>query len=369
MKKTLCALTVGATILTPVMAAAADVQVYGRAHVSLDYLDDGKDYNEANLSSNSSRLGFKVNQKVNDDLNVFAQIEQEINFASGSNDDNGIKFATRDTFVGVKSNNYGQVRVGRFDSPFKVARGPVNFFGDQLGDIRNVTRAGDMRFDERNANTIEYKSPKFGGGFNVIAAMSLHDGVYDEKQDKAVDENDKTIGDGTGDGTGKNKNKTYDLAVTYKNGPIDIATAYEKYQSNADSKGERDAFRVAAAYNITSDLKLGGLYQLSKHDNDVKNPDVQVYGVAGEYKLSSKTALRGQYLLRDVDTSDANASLIAVGVEHKLDSAVRVYANLATVLNDKGSKLTPWQQGRSTDISGVSGEDSTGLSLGFRYDF
>ena len=157
MKKTLCALAVGATILTPVMAAAADVQVYGRAHVSLDYLDDGKDYNEANLSSNSSRLGFKVNQKVNDDLNVFAQIEQEINFASGSNDDNGIKFATRDTFVGVKSNSYGQVRVGRFDCPFKVARRPINLFGDQLGDLRNVTRADTMRFDERNANTIEYK--------------------------------------------------------------------------------------------------------------------------------------------------------------------------------------------------------------------
>lgn len=354
MKKTLCALTVGATILTPVMAAAADVQVYGRAHVSLDYLDDGKDYNEANLSSNSSRLGFKVNQKVNDDLNVFAQIEQEINFASGSNDDNGIKFATRDTFVGVKSNNYGQVRVGRFDSPFKVARSPINFFGDQLGDMRNVTRADNMRFDERNANTIEYKSPKIGSGFNVLAALSLHDGKVDSKDT---------------DGTGKNDNKTYDLAVTYKNGPIDIATAYEKYQSNADSKGERDAFRVAAAYNITSDLKLGGLYQLSKHDNDVKNPDVQVYGVAGEYKLSSKTALRGQYLLRDVDTSNENASLIAVGVEHKLDSAVRVYANLATVLNDDKSELTPWQQGRSTDIAGVEGEDSTGLSLGFRYDF
>lgn len=355
MKKTLCTLAVGATIFTPIMAAAADVQIYGRAHVSLDYLDDGKNYNEANLSSNSSRLGFKVNQKINDDLNVFAQIEQEINFASGSESDKGVDFATRDTFVGLKSNTYGQVRVGRFDSPFKVARSPINFFGDMVGDIRNVTRADNMRFDERNANTIEYKSPKLGSGFNVIAAMSLHDGVYEEK-------------DGVDD-SGKNKNKTYDLAVTYKNGPIDIATAYEKYQSNADSRGERDAFRIAAAYNFTSDLKLGGLYQISKHDNDASNPNVQVYGVAGEYKLSPKTSLRGQYLLRDVDTQDKNASLIAVGVEHKLDSAVRVYANLATVLNDKKSKLTPWQQGRSTDISGVEGKDSTGLSLGFRYDF
>src|SRR5690606_81308 len=100
MKKTLCALAIGATILTPMMASAADVKIYGRAHVSLDYLDDGKDYNEVGLSSNASRLGFKVDQKINDDLNVFAQIEQEVNFASGSQDSKGVDFSTRDTFVG-----------------------------------------------------------------------------------------------------------------------------------------------------------------------------------------------------------------------------------------------------------------------------
>ncbi len=88
MKKTLCALAVGATSLTPALAMAADVKVYGRAHVSLDYLDDGKDYNEVGLSSNSSRLGFKAEQKLENGMTVFGQIEQEINFASGSaNDD------------------------------------------------------------------------------------------------------------------------------------------------------------------------------------------------------------------------------------------------------------------------------------------
>ena len=107
------------------MAAAADVKVYGRAHVSLDYLDDGQDYNEVGLSSNSSRLGFKAEQKLENGMTVFGQIEQEINFASGSANDD-VEFATRDTFVGLKG-DFGQARIGRFDSPFKVARGPVNF--------------------------------------------------------------------------------------------------------------------------------------------------------------------------------------------------------------------------------------------------
>lgn len=359
MKKTLCALAIGATILTPIMASAADVKIYGRAHVSLDYLDDGKDYNEVGLSSNSSRLGFKVDQKINDDLNVFAQIEQEVNFASGSADSKGVDFSTRDTFVGLKSGTYGQARVGRFDSPFKVARGPVNFFGDMVGDVRNVTRVGNLKFDERNENTIEYKSPKFGGGFNVLAAMSMHSGTQIDKD---------TNGEGIDD------NKAYDLALTYKEGPIDFAAAYEKYDENAANaagSASRDAFRIAGAYKLTEAFNLGALYQIAKHDNDTANPDAQVFGVAGEYKVTPKTSVRGEYFYRDVDADDSNASLVGVGVEHKLDSTLRVYGNLATVINDKNSKLNPWKEGRSfgNGISGVADENATALSLGLRYDF
>ena len=346
MKKTLCALAVGATLLTPALAMAADVKIYGRAHVSLDYLDDGADYNEVGLSSNSSRLGFKAEQKLENGMTVFGQVEQEINFASGSANDE-VEFATRDTFVGLKG-NFGQARVGRFDSPFKAARGPVNFFGDMVGDVRNLTREGNLRFDERNANTIEYKSPKFGGGFNVIGALSLHEA-------NTVDNEES-------------KDKAYDLALTYKEGPMDFAAAYEHYEEDA-SRGERDGFRIAGAYKITPDFNLGGLYQFLQHDNSDANPDAQVFGVAGEYKFAPKTLVRGEVFYRDVDADDANATLLAIGLEHRLDKAVRLYGNLATVLNDDQSNLTPWSQGRSNSVGGTAGENSLGLSLGMRYDF
>lgn len=370
MKKSLCALAVGATLFTPALAMAADVKVYGRAHVSLDYLDDGKDYNEVGLSSNSSRLGFKAEQKLENGMTVFGQVEQEVNFASGSANDD-LEFATRDTFVGLKG-DFGQARVGRFDSPFKAARGPVNFFGDMVGDIRNVTRAGNLRFDERNANTIEYKSPKFGGGFNVLAALSLHEGNSAGYPSKIV----KTVKDANGveqdviiaqKGDTK-KDKAYDLALTYKEGPVDFAAAYEHYEEDA-GRGERDGFRIAAAYKITPEFNLGALYQLLTHDNETANPDAQVFGVAADYKVAPKTYVRGQVFHRDVDADDANATLLAVGVEHRLDKAVRVYANLATMLNDTKSNLTPWSQGRSNSVAGVADEDALGLSLGFRYDF
>lgn len=363
MKYTLLALTLGATVLTPVIASAADVKIYGRAHVSLDYLDDGKNYDEVGISSNSSRLGFKVEQKINDNLNVFAQIEQEVSFASGDQDSKAVSFSSRDTFVGVKNDQYGQLRVGRFDSPFKIARGPVNHFGDMVGDLRNVTRVGDLKFDERNENTLEYKSPKFAGGFNVLAAISMNSGKENTK---------------TEDGSGKEDAKAYDLALTYKKDRIDFAAAYQKFGENAANtattatkNSERDAFRIAGSYKITEDFNLGALYQTAQFEDAARNLDAQVWGVSGEYKFTPKTLVRGEYFYRDVDQDDANTSLIALGVEHKIDSALRIYGNVATTLNDKNANLTPWKEGRSlgNGVSGSTGEDALALSVGMRYDF
>src|SRR5690606_24027082 len=141
MQKKLIAMVVSAAAAIPAVARA-DVTVYGRAHVSADLLDDGKDQAEVNISSNSSRLGFKGNHEINPDLKAFFQIEQEVLFGSKV----GSTLNTRDTFVGL-SGNFGAVQAGRFDSPFKVARGPANLFGDQVGDMKNLARVEKAKFD------------------------------------------------------------------------------------------------------------------------------------------------------------------------------------------------------------------------------
>jgi predicted porin len=384
MKKTLCALAVGATICIPTMSAAADVKIYGRAHVSLDYLDDGKDYNEVGLSSNASRLGFKAEQKLENGMTVFGQIEQQINFSSGSSDSNSVDFSTRNTFVGLKS-KFGQLKIGRFDSAFKVARGPVNFFGDQVGDLRNATRSGNLRFDERNDNTIEYKTPQFADGFQLTAALSLHEGTTAGYSSNVSKETSQTITvldtDGvehlielpTGSeihakkGDSKN-NKAYDLALTYNKNAIDFAAAYEHYEEDTN-RGKRDAFRVAAAYNMHPAFNLGAFYQYATHDNSTANPNVQVFGVAADYKITPETTVRGHIFQRDVDAVELDATLIALGIEHRLDKTARIYANLATALNDEKSRITPWEQARSNNVAGTAGKDTIGLSMGMRYDF
>ncbi|HIZ50298.1 MAG TPA: porin [Candidatus Pseudomonas excrementavium] len=359
MKKKLIALVVGAAAVMPAVAMA-DVTVYGRAHVSTDFLDDGADYSETNISSNSSRLGFKGDHQINPNLKAFFQIEQQINFNTGESD-GGENFATRDTFVGVAGTNWGAVQLGRFDSPFKVARGPANLFGDQVGDMRNLTRIGNARFDERYDNTVQYTTPSLGG-FNIKLAYSIYEG-----QSRIVDETHPDYNEDS---------DAFSASLNYAAGPFEGSLAYETAEENT-GRGERDGLRAAAAYKLTDAFKMVGFYQTVEYDDSDATTDqrdlwtADVYGLGGEFKFAPNTALKAMYMTRDADADNADSDMWVVGIEHKLDKAVRVYANYAVVDNDDNVALTPWSQARSADPddADASGEKATGFTVGLRYDF
>ena len=59
----------------------------------------------------------------------------------------------------------------------------------------------------------------------------------------------------------------------------------------------------------------------------------------------------------------------AVGIDRIINKELRFYANYATVSNGTAAAVTPWTEGRSTNVAGSAGKDGKGLSLGMRYDF
>lgn len=346
--KAVTAALIGLGTAAPAVAdikTLGDWEFYGRAHFSIDYLKDGADYSRVNGSSNSSRLGFR-GSKTFGDLTAVWQIEQEIFFnLNGANNDAINRFATRDTFAGIKG-EFGQVRFGKFDTPFKVARGPADLFGDQLGDMRNLTRVGSARFDERLNNTLEYQSPDFNGLRGKLA-YALHEGAS-----AAV-----TAG-------ANRKDSAVSVALHFTSGGLDAALAFEDYARDA-ANGDRDAARLALSYMPIKELKLVGFYQKSSHPTNGGS----TAGVGAEYQVLPKFYLRGHYYNFSADQADANAAMLALGAEYRHDPALRFYVNVGVVDNDPASALTPWVQGRSTSVAGSAGQDAHGLSLGMRYDF
>lgn len=373
MKMKLIAVAVGAALAVPAVAMA-DVTVYGRAHVSVDYLDDGAKYSETNLSSNASRLGFKGDHAINPDLKAFFQIEQQINFTTGASE-GGTDFATRDTFVGLSS-NFGAIQVGRFDSPFKVARGPFNLFGDQVGDMNNLARVTAGRLDERYDNTIQYTTPDFNG-FSAKVAYSMYKGQSLLITD-VVGNDGKVVNESNED------SDAFSTSLNYIGGPLEASLAYEKVEEDT-LRGKADSVRAAVAYKLTDTFKLVGFYQTTDFEGVSGTTRAQrdagtfdVYGIGGELAIAKNTALKATYMTHNSDADNADADMWVVGIEHKLDKAVRVYANYAVVDNDDNVAYTPWSQSRTANptkqsiVNGVNealGEKSSGFTVGLRYDF
>ncbi|RFA30374.1 hypothetical protein CAI21_07180 [Alkalilimnicola ehrlichii] len=331
MNRKIMALASAAALLAPAVASA-DVDVYGRAHLSVDFLDNGDD-SAVNVSSNSSRLGFRGKHDLDYGLRGIYQIESEIRF-----DTQGGEIASRDTFAGIEG-DFGMVRLGKFDTPLKTLRSRVDLFGDQVGDARNITRS-TVRFDERFRNSIHYRTPNMAGFFADVQ--------YSTNTDNAG-------------GTDDNDNDAISVSGTYRNGALYAAIAYEQHNSPDE---DLSAVRFAAAYDLGA-LRFTGLIQQADVDDDRTD---NMYGVGVRYNLGL-TNLKAQAYLLDADVDDADATMVALGVDHRLASNFTVYANYAFTSNDDFQNADPYRQARSGGTAAADGETASGLSLGMIYNF
>jgi len=330
------------------------LEIYGRANLSVDRLDDGDKYSRMNLSSNASRLGFRGSKSFGN-LKGIWQIEQEIQVnldQKQSTDDN--RLATRDTFVGLQG-DFGTVRAGKFDTPFKVARSPFNLFGDEMGDMRNLTRVGKAAFDERWNNMLEYQTPVMNG-FQAKVAYSFATGTAYATNTGGVEQ----------------KQDATSVSLGYKAGDLDATLAYESYGANTVDTGKRDATRAAVAYKLTPELSVMGFYQSanSKLTSNNKNEGAEVTGIGMQYMITPSVALKAQYMNRKAEAAASDANMYTVGADYRYDKGLSFYASYAGLKNESGSTLAPWAQGRTTSkLAGVGDKTATGLSIGVRLDF
>jgi predicted porin len=351
---------------------AGNWEFYGRAHLSYDSLDDGNKYNRMNLSSNSSRVGFRGDKSFGD-LKGIWQIESEVLFnkttdttasvpaltvTNGStaattitSQDDKNRLATRDTFAGIEG-GFGQFKVGKFDTPMKLARESANLFGDQMGDMRNITRTG-AKFDERPNNILQYQSPVMGG-LRMAIAYAPHEAATAVTSSTGVE----------------TKNALTSYSLTYNEGNLSAALAQESYEKDA-ANGKRDATRMALSYKLMNDLKLVGFYQDANYlKSATDDQGSKVTGYGAEYQIiPNHTVLRAHVMNRAANKANMDSKLTAIGIDRIISKELRFYMNYAAVSNDSAASVTPWKEGRSTDVAGVAGKDSKGVSIGMRYDF
>ncbi|WP_181919573.1 porin [Alkalilimnicola ehrlichii] len=333
--KTLAAITL-ATLSCSAFANPS-IDLYGQAHVSLDLLDDGDDMG-LNVSSNASHLGLRGSYSIEDNLHLLYQLEQEYRHNSRGSD-----FANRDTFVGLHG-DFGLLRVGHMDTPFKALRNRIDLFGNQVGDARNMTGGvtEDRSWDTRFPNSIYYQTPEMDG----FSAAVQYATTWDP------------------DGTSDNDDSAISAALAYTGGPLFAAAALERRSNPGDSNF--NAIRLAGGYKLDNRTQVTGLIQRS---DDEDNETDTILG-AGVLRDLGYTNLKAQVFWLNGGSDDSDAVMVAVGADHRLSRELTVYLTAAFVSNDDEQSLTPYNAGRTASPDdGATGEVTMGLSAGVIFNF
>jgi predicted porin len=211
------------------------------------------------VSDGNSRIGFKGNIGVTDDLKGIWQIEAAMNnFDQGGVNTKGESFtlSSRNTYVGIESARFGTFVVGNNDSVYRSLIGSGGALGGNLGltvhglDVWNNTSAqmsgnADSVFsrgEARYKNSAHYLSPSLYG-VQVGASYG-----FDEDQE-----------------TNANRSR-YSVAAKYTVGPLSIGAGYDRQTNtgvNTDALVQGYGFRTTDVDGVnTSFWKVLGTYAL-----------------------------------------------------------------------------------------------------------
>ncbi|MDH5601728.1 MAG: porin, partial [Gammaproteobacteria bacterium] len=213
MNKKLVAVAVAAGLVLPMISAQAvevadkKLEVYGKLHVSLSSIDAaGTTADNYLLESHASRIGFKGAIPLDGGLVGTYKYEVEADVTDGT-----LLAGQRNTYLGLKG-SFGEFRLGRHDSPLKMAQGKFDQFGDTAGDLKN---AGSHDGENRNASSITY----LGKFDNLAVNVQL------------------IPGEGNGTAAGQGITDTTSIGVSYKAGPLYLAVANDSYDDTGAAAG------------------------------------------------------------------------------------------------------------------------------------
>jgi predicted porin len=283
----------------------------------------------------SSRLGFKGNEDLGDNMKALFVLEEGIVLNTGVSDQGGRLFG-RQAYVGL-GGDFGTVTVGRQYTPIYLAYGAIDPFGNNsAGDI-NTLFGADYNFignHKRIDNAMVYTSAPNSMGINASVAYSF--------------------GGQTGDTSALSQ---AGLSLGYTSSAMKIIYAY--HEANEDKPPVNgDTYKshfLGATYDFAP-VKTHIAFDQTMQGDGFKT---QSY-LLGATIPFGKHALFGDYTFRENKvTADAHTNQLAMGYNYSLSKRVNLYTIFSYLKNDANSKV-------KTD---ELGSNVTTVQAGIRYAF
>ena len=342
---------------------------YGEIDASVDYLPEDNasgtsDKDVVEVSSNSSYLGVKGDEKLNERLSAVYLAEWAFNA-----DGDGTDWSARNRYVGLKDAKLGTVKVGAHDTPLKQLSGVVDTFNNYVANKADIT--GIMTGEVRLANAVVYEAPALtlptgAIKLNALLATGEHSGIA--KGNGAS----KAGGRGLGDTWSASlvydspmfvAGVAYDKAVptTFLGRGFDNASAPEALPAGYDSNNKpatvfaaANTLRAIGRLNVLDNsLALKALYQTSEVEGEGSNPAAAAnidnsdgWLVGAEYNFPSAKAwtVKLQYSANSTsfkdNTDDYDADQIMAGVDYAFSKQVKLYGYGGYLTLEQGNDET-----------------------------
>ena len=343
MKKQLLAIAIGTAMAAPGAVLADSPEVYGKINLSWDNVEAstshgtinptdgaGNSLHQQEINSHQSYVGLRGSSELFPmGLTGFYQLEYQITPHRTTG------FVNRESFLGMASDDFGTVKVGRFNSP----NADLGRMVDQFSDYTWSDIAGMMRGQVRGRNYVGYSSPEFARmlTFNIAGPTSENNnvnmsnnnnhGLWDSFSSSLVFD----LGGDIYAGLGYDKN-LFQGDVIADGSLTDQGNNNFAQTSLETGANAVDVLRFVAGVKLDA-LELGFLWQNAKTIEEITVQGEQENGeedsivLSAGFMLTPDTKLMAQY----VDTShdngdDMDSSQWTLGVDHRVGDRTKVYA-------------------------------------------
>ena len=363
--------------------------------------------NRWEMQVSNSYIGFRGERNIGRGLKAIGQLEQSVPLDEGSVAAKKTPtlistFGNRDSFVGLET-NWGTVRLGNMDTPFKKYGDTLGFLGVSSGNFvspnnvtRRVSNSSPSGFNLRRANAIDFASPTFGG---VQAGVQYS--IGNPTEGGTTDQAGVATPNSAFDPTANRRPRVVSIAVKWERGPLYLAAATE---THFDLFGGSGLLKTGGGASVTTPndgnadanskdraVQLTGVYKIGIHSIEL-DWNVKQYketgAIAGnnfeQYKnnayavildsrwtnqwrtaLSYAKATAGRCTAAGAPcaTDGMGANQINAGVTYSFDPSTNLFALLSRLTNGSSARYNNSSQ------SPTDGEDIKQVAFGISYSF
>jgi len=385
MKQKLIAVAVAGIFAAPAvaLAQASTVQIYGTLNAEYGFAGGANKSATTTsnrwdgLNSGSSNLGFKGEEKLAGGTSAWFQCETDLGFLKGDQGTlaNGSPatqggWCSRNSALGLKSNDFGSFYIGTWDSPTKrvVAQhrilGETGWHGVQ-GMLISNGGGFTGTYSARNSNSINYDSPSFAG-FTVNAQTTS------TKQASTVT-------------TAGLKGRSTSFSLNYGAGPLAASLGYTAQDDNRSGgsaggvNGRKDTAMVLGASYTIGAAKIGVLYiDGTSQPTATTELKRKSWNIAGTYNLSGPHSIVAGYTVAgDTKTNEAGvvaergdntgADQYTIGYQNALSK--RTTAGVTYMYAKNDSRATGYSVGNNHMAGMVAGESTSVVALQMTHKF